>query len=467
MKKIFVTDKTLTAINAPLSFREKTEAAKQLDKLGADVIELPAIKNEKADVLLIKNIASVVKKSALSVPVGFSKESVAVAADSLKDAKKPVLNVALPVSPAGMEYICSLKPNKMLEKINELVSIAKTLAPSVEFTAVDATRAEREFLYKAINEAVKAGADTVTLCDDAGIADAEDFSVFIKDIYDSCEELKNVKVLVDVSDAINMSAACVSEALKNGVDGIKTTVIESGYLKIESISAFLSVKGEKLGVMTGIKTATLKNVCEKINNIIAKDTEKESPYDGVIRSDKEIELHKNDDFSTVAAAVQKIGYELSPEDQARVYEEFIKVAENKEYFGTKELEAIIATAAMQVPSTYRLISYVINAGNIITATANLSIEKDGKVLKGVYVGDGPIDAAFLAIEQVVGHHFELDDFQIQSVTEGREAMGQALVKLRSDSGKLYSGSGISTDVIGASIKAYLNALNKIAFEENR
>ena len=178
-------------------------------------------------------------------------------------------------------------------------------------------------------------------------------------------------------------------------------------------------------------------------------------------------LNKEDDFSAVSKAIQKLGYELSAEDNAKVYEEFVKLAAVREQIGTKELDAIIASSALRVPSTYKLISYVINAGNVITATANLCIEKDGKELRGVYVGDGPIDAAFLAIEQVVGHHFELDDFQIQSVTEGREAMGQALVKLRSDSGKLYSGSGISTDVIGASIKAYLNALNKIAFEENR
>lgn len=467
MKKILITDKTLTALTSPLSFREKTEIAKQLDKLGVDVIELPPIKNDKADILLVKNIASVVEKTAVSVPVGYSKESVECAAASIRDAKKPVLNVALPVSPAGMEYICTLKPAKMLEKIAELVSFSKSLCEKVEFTALDASRAEKDFLYKAVSAAIKAGADTVTLCDDAGVTDAEDFSEFIKGAFENTEGIKDVNVFVDISDAINMSTACASEALKNGATGIKTTVIESGYVKIENISSFISVKGEKLGVSTGIKTATLKNVCEKLKSIAEKDVTKESPYDGVVRSDEEIELHKNDDFATVAAAVQKIGYELSPEDSAKVYEEFIKVAENKEYFGTKELEAIIAAVAMQVPSTYRLVSYVINAGNIITATANLCIEKDGKALKGVYVGDGPIDAAFLAIEQVVGHHFELDDFQIQSVTEGREAMGQALVKLRSDSGKLYSGSGISTDVIGASIKAYLNALNKIAFEENR
>ena len=104
------------------------------------------------------------------------------------------------------------------------------------------------------------------------------------------------------------------------------------------------------------------------------------------------------------------------------------------------------------------------AGNTISATANLQLLKQGAPLTGVSLGDGPIDAAFLAIEQITGHHYELDDFQIQSVTEGREAMGQTVVKLRSE-GKVYSGRGISTDIVGASIRAYINALNKIVYEE--
>ena len=117
-----------------------------------------------------------------------------------------------------------------------------------------------------------------------------------------------------------------------------------------------------------------------------------------------------------------------------------------------------------MPSTYRIESYVINSGNVITATANITLERGGEKLRSVAVGDGPIDAAFLAIEQIIGHHYELDDFQIQTVTEGREAMGSALVKLRAG-GKLYSGNGISTDIIGASIRAYISALNKIVYEE--
>ena len=148
----------------------------------------------------------------------------------------------------------------------------------------------------------------------------------------------------------------------------------------------------------------------------------------------------------------------------KVFEEFKRTAEKKTV-GAKELEAIIASVALQVPSTYKLENYVINSGNIISSSAQITLTKNGKEIQAVEMGDGPIDAAFHAIEQIVGHHYELDDFQIQSITKGREAVGSSLIRLRAK-GKLYSGTGVSTDIVGASIRAYINALNKIVYEEN-
>lgn len=118
---------------------------------------------------------------------------------------------------------------------------------------------------------------------------------------------------------------------------------------------------------------------------------------------------------------------------------------------------------MQVPSTFHLVSYVVTSGNITSAMANVTLERDGEKISGVSTGDGPIDAAFFAIEQIIGHHYELDDFQIQSITKGREALGSSLIRLRAG-GKLYSGNGLSTDIVGAAIRAYINALNKIVYE---
>jgi 2-isopropylmalate synthase len=124
----------------------------------------------------------------------------------------------------------------------------------------------------------------------------------------------------------------------------------------------------------------------------------------------------------------------------------------------------VASTALQVPPTYTLDRYVINSGNVIKATAIICIDKNGEKIEKVAVGDGPIDAAFAAVEAITGKRYELDDWRMQSVTEGQEAMGEAIVKIMND-GKVYSGRGISTDIVGSSIRAYLNALNKIVYEE--
>ena len=175
------------------------------------------------------------------------------------------------------------------------------------------------------------------------------------------------------------------------------------------------------------------------------------------------DVSAHDTIEAVSDAVRRLGYDLTDEDNVRVYEEFKKVAAKKKVTA-KDLDAVVASVAMQAAPVYKLESYVINNGNIISSSAQIKLSRDGEILSGIAMGDGPIDAAFRALEQIVGHHFELDDFQIQAVTEGKEAVGSALIKLRNE-GKLYSGNGISTDIIGASIGAYINALNKIVNEE--
>ena len=176
-----------------------------------------------------------------------------------------------------------------------------------------------------------------------------------------------------------------------------------------------------------------------------------------------MKLTEESDISEVGQVLKRMGYTLSDDDIAKVYEAFLFTAKKKKV-SSKDLEAIVATEALQVPPTYKLVSFVVNSGNVINPTANIILEKQGKRYTGLSSGDGPIDAALLALEQIIGCHYELDDFQIQAVTEGREAMGEALIKLRAD-GKLYSGRGISTDIIGATIRAYVNALNKIVYGE--
>ena len=437
-----------------LSFKEIIEAAKTLDRLNLDVVSLAPIVNEKIDSLLVRTVAAAVKRSALSIPVGFEESGVETAWNAVAEAAHPRLYVEAPLSAVQMEFVCNKKPEGIIKMIETLVTKSRALCADVEFAAVDATRSEPEFLYRAIRTAIAAGATTVTVCDSAGMMMPYEFNSFVKELYANVPELETVTLGVKCSDELSMAAACAVSAVRAGAAEVDVTVGGGCAPALEAAAQIIRLRGDDYGYSCGLKYTELHRSVAQMNWITRKDRSRTSAFD----------TGMNDDIDALSKAVVRLGYDLTDEDMAKVYETFVSVARKKSV-GTKELEAIIATTALQVPPTYELESYVINSGNIISATANIHCRKNGADLFGLAVGDGPIDAAFLAIEQITGHHYELDDFQIQAVTEGREAMGSTLVKLRSN-GKLYAGNGISTDIIGSSIMAYFNALNKISYEEN-
>ncbi|MBR6502169.1 MAG: hypothetical protein IKT42_01890 [Clostridia bacterium] len=457
MKQIKIADATLCRENSHFSFKEKIEIARQLEKLGVDIIEFPEIINAKADILLIKTISSFVKNSVISVAAGIGADSVDNAIASLSSAKMPQLRIELPVSPVGMEYTCHKKPDKILAHIENAIIKAKATISNIEFCAVDATRAEADFLKTAIATAINAGATSVSVCDSAANMLPDDFATFAKNIADEC----SVPVGVKCDNKNGLAIAQAILAVKQGVDFVKTAV-DGTTVPLDVFADMIKNCGNDYGFAANIKTTELHRIVKQIRWVTSNS---QNVTAAAIKTNEEsaVQLDKNDDINAVSAAAAKLGYDLSEDDKAKVYEEFLRVAEKKNV-GLKELEAIIASVALQVPATYSLVNYVINTGNIIPASAQITITKGDEQLQGICIGDGPIDAAFLAVEQIIGHHYELDDFQIQSVTEGKEAMGSALVKLRAG-GKLYSGNGISTDIISASIRAYINAVNKIVYEE--
>ena len=457
MKQIKIADTTLCRSGNTFRFKEQIEIARNLEKLNADIIELPEIQNAKTETLLIRTISSFVKKSILSVGAGTTKESVSMAGAALSSAAHGRIRIELPTSPVGMEYTCHKKAPAMLAYVSELIAMAKEFCADVEFCALDATRAEPEFLKDVLKAAEAAGATAISVCDDAAEMLPDEFAAFAKQIV----EFVTVPVGVKCNDRNGMACADSILAVRAGVDTVKTAVC-GDTAELDTFAGMVKNCGDRYGFCTDVRTTELRRNVKQIKWILDNGKNEKNTVSS-FSEELGIHLDANDDREAVAVAAAKLGYDLSDEDMTRVYEEFLKVAA-KLAVGAKELEAIIASVALQVPATYKLINYVVNTGNILSSSAQITLEKNGKQMQGVCLGDGPVDAAFRAIEQIVGHHYELDDFQIQSVTEGKDAMGSALVKLRSE-GKLYSGNGISTDIIGASIRAYINAVNKIVYEE--
>ncbi len=467
MKQIRISDVTMKQATEEfsLSFKEKIELAKLLDKLGVSVIELEGIHASRIDSLRIKSIAAAVESSIVAVPVQLTAEGVTEVWNALSLARHPRLQVCAAVSPVQMEYIHHKKPDGMLTTIREITAACKQLCVDVEFVADDATRSDPQFLSRAICAAIEAGATTVTVCDAAGTMLPDEFSAFIDSLYAAVPQLKDVSLAVSCTNALSMADACCIAAVRSGAAEVKAASYPVVTASLANIARILAAKGSSFDAACRVNVTQLSRVIGQIAWMCQTGRSKTSPFDtGVREDDGSLYLTAHDDIGAVSATVQKLGYDLSEEDLLKVYDAFKTIAAKKEQVSAKELDAIVASAAMQVPSSYVLQSYVINAGNTISATAHLKIARKDTVLEGVSIGDGPIDAAFLAIEQITGQHYELDDFQLQAVTEGRGAMGQTVVKLRSN-GKLYSGRGISTDIVGAGIQAYLSALNKIVYEE--
>lgn len=455
MKKIFVSDITLCKAaegGKVLTFRQKLNIVAALAKAGLSCVELPALDDNAEAAVVYKTIAESADNITLSVNAGATPEQIEATFKCVESAKNLCLQIVMPVSTVGMEYNYHLKSAKMAAKIAELIATAKTFSDRVEFVAIDATRADVEFVKECSALAAQNGAYAITLTDTAGIYFPEEMASLVKVI----KEASGVQVYVQPSDALCLGTACAIAAINAGADGIKTAASDAESISAADFANVIRAKGESMGITADLDITAINNIVNNISETKAI-REEASATDSVSFS-------SNATLADITAKIKSLGYDLSAEDNGKVYEEFCRLAAKKEEIGVRELEAIIASSAMQVPSTYHLVNYVVNSGNIISATANITLEKDGEQLSGVSIGDGPIDAAFHAIEQIIGHHYELDDFQIQAVTKGREAVGSSIIRLRAE-GKLYSGNGVSTDIIGACVRAYINALNKIVYEE--
>ncbi|MBR5140773.1 MAG: hypothetical protein IKV16_06940, partial [Clostridia bacterium] len=278
MKQIKISDATMKQVcgGFGLSFKEKIEFSKLLDKLGVDVIELEGIDNLRIDSLRIKSIAAAVCDSIVAVPVAMNEKSIEETWSALKQAKWPRLQVAAPTSAVQIEYLFHKKPDAMIKTIAASVAKCASLCADVEFIANDATRSEQDFLTLALKTAIECGATTVTLCDTAGNMFPAELAEFIAKQYEMLPELKSVKLGICCSDELAMAEASAIAAVTSGAEQIRAAAYPIDLASLSNIARILAARSDSIGATSSIRTTQLTRITEQIERICQADKRKAS-----------------------------------------------------------------------------------------------------------------------------------------------------------------------------------------------
>lgn len=482
-----------------MNIKEKIQMAKQLEKMKVDIIEAGFAISSPGDFASVKAVAETVKESVVASLARAAKEDIDRAWEAVSMAEQPRIHTFLATSPIHMEYKLNMSPDQVYEQSVAMVKHAKKYCSDVEFSAEDATRSDPEFLARIFDGVIKAGATTINVPDTVGYTTPEEFYEFLMKLRKLCPAMDDIVLSVHCHNDLGLGVANSLAAIRAGAGQVETTVNgigeRAGNAAMEELVMALKTRKDFYDINTNIETTEIMRGSKLLSSITGVKVQPNKAIVGEnafaheagihqhgvlknkatyeIMTPESVGLNKNNMVlgkhsgkHALRSKAKELGFDLSEDALERAFERFKVVADKKKNVYDGDIEALLNKEALQVPKVYQMKSFVINNGSDITSTAVIQAIKDGKIIEKLARGDGPIDASFRAISKIVGKTLKLEDFQINSVTEGMDALGDALVKISSE-GKSYAGRGLSTDILESSIHAYFNAVNKMIYEEEK
>lgn len=475
-----------------MNLKEKLQVARQLEKLGVSVIEAGFAASSEGDFNAISEISKIIKHSSVASLCRMKKEDIDKSAEALKDAAHPRLHLFIATSNIHMEYKLKMSKDEVLDTIFENISYAKKKVSDIEFSAEDATRSDFDFLIKALNTAIKAGATTINIADTVGYSTPLEFSAFIEKIKKNLID-KNVIISVHCHNDLGLATANSLAAVKVGARQVECTVNgigeRAGNAALEEVAMALKVRCDFYGIKTDVNTqfivpssrlisAITGSLVQHNKAIVGKNAflhEAGIHQHGVMANrltyeimtpeevgykDSPLVLGKHSGRHAFASWLEENNHIVTKEEEKELFKKFKQLCDKKKNISERDLEALIQNKISVGEEKFKLKRFVINVGNTITSTAVLTVSVDNAEVEDVAIGDGPVDASFKAIDKIANISPELDDYAIRSITQGVDALGEAMVRLKFGD-RIYKGRGLSTDIIEASIFAYIDAINKI------
>jgi 2-isopropylmalate synthase len=496
VERIFIFDTTLRdgeqSPGASMSVEQKLEIAVQLARLGVDVIEAGFPISSPHQLEGCALISRQVRGPVIAALARAVDKDIDCAAEAIKDAEHPRIHTFLATSPLHMQYKLRKSPEEVLEMAEKAVRRARGKVAEVEFSPEDGTRSELPFLCKVLETVIKAGAGIVNIPDTVGYTTPEEFGRFLRAVREGTPNIDKAVISVHCHNDLGMAVANSVAAIQAGARQVEVTVNgigeRAGNAALEELAMALSVRKDLLPFACGINTRQLWNTCRLVSNTIGFPIPRNKPVtgenafahesgihqDGVLkkretyeimtpesvgRDASQLVLGRHSGLHGFKTRLSELGVQLSEDEAKRAYDRFLEIADRKKEVFDDDLYVIVADQLGRESPTYALEYFNIQSGNVAVPTATVRITAGEQRHEEAATGDGPVDAIFNAIDRALGVTARLLEYVVQAVTPGRQAIGEVRVSLEIE-GRKFVGRGASTDILEASAKAYVNALNR-------
>jgi 2-isopropylmalate synthase len=477
-----------------LNGKEKVEIALALARLKVDIIEAGFPIASPGDFAAVSRIAAEVRGPVIAALARAEKTDIETAAKAIAAADRPRIHTFIATSDIHLEYKLRMSRQQVLAAAGDAVRYAKTFVNDVEFSAEDATRSDWDYLCQVYGAAIAAGATVINIPDTVGFTMPDEYSALIRYIRTNTPGADKVDISVHCHNDLGMAVANSLIAIQNGATQVECTVNglgeRAGNAALEELALALFTRSDYYKAATNIDlkqiyrtsrlVSSLSGVIIQPNKAVVGDNafahESGIHQHGVMNNAltyeiinpetvgipaNQIVLGKHSGRHAFEERLQHLGHSLDKETVNSLFHQFKELADRKKAVYDRDIEALVMVKEpARQEGWFRLAYHHVISGNQTLATASVRLETQAGMLECAACGDGPVDAVFKAIEQAVGFPVVLQDYQLKAVTAGQDALGEATVRIEQDD-KSFSGRGLSTDVIEASARAYVNAINKM------
>jgi 2-isopropylmalate synthase len=478
---------------------EKVRVAQQLERLNVDIIEAGFPISSEGDFEAVEAISKVIKRSEVAALARANPQDIDRAWQAVKSARFPRIHTFVSTSDIHLRYQLKKTKAEVLRITTQSVARAKRYTSNVEFSAMDATRSEVAFLTAVIEAAIRAGATTINIPDTVGYAIPSEFGELIRTLRQKVKGVEGITLSVHCHNDLGLAVANSLAAVQNGVRQVECTINgigeRAGNTSLEEVVMAIRTRKDLLPYRTEILTRHIfatSRLVSKITGMVVQPNkaivganafahESGIHQDGVLKEKLTYEIMTPESVGIAKTSLvlgklsgrhafrerlKNIGFTLPEADFELAFNRFKQLADKKREIFDEDIESIVVEEILRVPKRFKLIYINVVAGNMTVPTATVQMEVDSKLVQKAGFGDGPVDATFKTIRDITRTRSKLLQFSINAITSGTEAQGEVTVRLE-EKGNTVIGQGADTDVIVASAKAYINALNKIEFRKQK